>query len=129
MLASLFSFSSANDCLPTLWLQVLHVCAIVYKKTEEYTSSDKVTTGDNEWCNDWQRIVQRVTVSGKDEWQRVTSNDNMWQRMTTTDNDWYNEWQRMVLVGLNPKLQSVPQKVNNILSKIYGLEISLAFKL
>ena len=128
MLASLFSFSSANDFLPTLWLQVLHVCAIVYKKTRVYI----------EWQSDnrWQRVVQRLTTNSatsdserENEWQRVTSNDNMWQRMTTTDNDWYNEWQRMVLVGLNPKLQSVPQKVNNILSKIYGLEISLAFKL
>ena len=54
------------------------------------------TTNDNEWYNEWQRVVQRVTTSG-------TTSDNEWQRVTTSgttnDNEWYNEWQRMTTSG------------------------------
>ena len=48
----------------------------------------RVTTSDNEWHNEW----QRMTTSGAtndNEWQRVV------QRMTMSGNEWYNEWQRM----------------------------------
>ena len=43
---------------------------------------------DNEWCKEWQRVVQRVTTNDS-EWQRVTTsrttNDNEWQRVTASD--------------------------------------------
>ena len=35
------------------------------------------TASDNEWYNEWQRVVKRETT-----------NDNGWQRMTTSDNEW-----------------------------------------
>ena len=31
------------------------------------------TTSDNDWYNEWQRVIQRVTT-----------NDNEWQRVTTS---------------------------------------------
>ena len=81
--------------LKDLWLP----SRIVYKKTDECTSSD------NEWYNEWQRVVQRVTTNDN-EWQpvvQVTTSDNEWQqvvqRVTTSDNRWHrltrsdNEWQ------------------------------------
>ena len=40
------------------------------------------TTGDNEWCN---------------EWQRMTKSDNKWQRMTATGTMSHNEWQRVTI--------------------------------
>ena len=52
------------------------------------------TSSDNEWYNEWQRVVQRVT-----------KNDNEWYNErrvvktgigTWSDNEWYNEWQRVV---------------------------------
>ena len=52
---------------------------IIYKKTDE-------------WYNEWQRVVQRVTTSG-------TTSDNEWQLVTTNDNEWYNEWQRVTRSG------------------------------
>ena len=45
------------------------------------------TSSDNEWYNEWQRVVQRVTTNDN-EWQRVTTNDNEWQQMTTSDKEW-----------------------------------------
>ena len=49
------------------------------------TTSDnewqRVTANDNEWYNEWQRVVQRVTTNDN-EWQRVTTNDYEWQRVT-----------------------------------------------
>ena len=64
----------------------------------------RVTTNNNEWCNNWQRVVQQETTSDN-EWQRVTMNDNEWQQMTTSDNERQrkttndNEWQRMTASG------------------------------
>ena len=50
-----------------------------------------MTTNDNEWYSEWQRmttndkkrqqVVQRVTNSNS-EWQRETTNDNEWQEVT-----------------------------------------------
>ena len=73
------------------------------------------TTSDNEWYNEWKRVVQRVKTNDKwqrmatsgttsdNEWQRETTNGNEWynewQRMTTSDNEWYKEWQRMTTSG------------------------------
>ena len=37
----------------------------------------RVTTGDNEWYKEWERVVQQETTS-----------DNKWQQMTTIDNEW-----------------------------------------
>ena len=62
---------------------------IVYKKTDEwYIEWQRVTTNDNEW----QRVVKRMTTSG-------TTSDNEWQRVTTSDNKWYNKWQRVKMSG------------------------------
>ena len=73
----------------------------------------QVTTSDNEWYNEW----QRMTTSG-------TANDNEWQRVlqwvttsgTTNDNKWSNEWKQMrVILGFrmkklcNLKLQYIQQ--------------------
>ena len=53
-------------------------------------------TSDNEWYNEWQWVVQRVTTNDS-EWQRMTTsgttNDNEWQRVTTNEN----EWQRVAI--------------------------------
>ena len=69
---------------------------IIYKKTDEWyiewvqqvQQVQQVTTCDNEWYN---------------EWQRMTANDNEWQRVTTSDatseNEWYNKWQRVTTSG------------------------------
>ena len=45
------------------------------------------TSSDNEWCNEWQRMVKRVKTSGN-EWKGVTKSDSKWQRMTKNDNEW-----------------------------------------
>ena len=67
----------------------------------------------DEWYIEWQRVVQRVTTTDS-EWQpmynerqRVTTNDNKWQRVTTNDNEWQrvvqrettsdNKWQRVTM--------------------------------
>ena len=58
----------------------------------------QVTTSDNEWYNEWQRMA-----TSDNEWQRVTTNDNEWysewqwgtKSSTMSDNEWYNEWQRV----------------------------------
>ena len=77
--------------LKDLWLP----SRIVYKKTDECTSSD------NEWYNEWQRVVQRVTTSGTsdNEWQRMTTSgttsDNEWQPVTSTDE----KWQRVAILA------------------------------
>ena len=36
------------------------------------------TSSDNEWYNEWQRVVQRETTRDN-EWQRLTTNGNKWQ--------------------------------------------------
>ena len=36
-----------------------------------------MTTSNNEWYNEWQRMVQRMTMS-----------DNKWQRVATSSNEW-----------------------------------------
>ena len=46
------------------------------------------TSSDNEWYNEWVRVVQRVTTSDN-KWY------NEWQRMTTSDNEWCKKWQRV----------------------------------
>ena len=80
------------------------------------------TSSDNEWYNEWQQVIQRVTTSGTtnaNEWQRVTRNDNEWpdrrvvQRVTLTDNEWNNEWQRMTTSGTtsHSEWQRVIQRV------------------
>ena len=57
-----------------------------YKKTDKrYIEWQRVTTNDNEW----QRMVQEIIASG-------TASDE-WQRITTSDSEWYNEWQKMTM--------------------------------
>ena len=60
-----------------------------------------MTTSDNEWYNEWQRMTTSGTTSDN-EWQRVTTSgttsDKEWQRViqqVTTKN---NEWQRVTAV-------------------------------
>ena len=45
---------------------------------------------------DLYRIIYKKKDEWYIEWQRVTATgNNKWQWMTTNDNEWYNEWQRM----------------------------------
>ena len=58
------------------------------------TTSGKTSDNDD---NEWKRVVQRVTKNDN-EWQgvttidevvqRVTKSENEWQRVTTNDNEW-----------------------------------------
>ena len=66
---------------------------IIYKKTDE-------------WYNEWQRVVQRVTTSG-------TTSDNEWQLVTTNDNEWYNEWQRVTRSGTTSDNESQRVTMND----------------
>ena len=47
----------------------------------------RVKTSDNEWYNEWQRMT-----TSDNKWQRVTTSDKEWhwvvQRVTTNDNEW-----------------------------------------
>ena len=52
----------------------------------------RMTTSENEWYSEWQRVVQRVTTSdttSDNEWQRVvqwvTKSDNKWQWVTGSE--------------------------------------------
>ena len=76
---------------------------IVWKRQKSGTSSDiewqRVTTNENKWYNEWQRMTSSGTTNGNEwfnEWQRVvqqeTTNDSEWQRVTKNDN----KWQRMI---------------------------------
>ena len=54
----------------------------------------RVTTNYNECYNKRQRMVQRVTTSGKlseCEWQRVTTSGNEWQGVKTSNKKW--QWE------------------------------------
>ena len=60
-----------------------------------------MTTSDNEWYNEWQRMTTSGTTSDN-EWQRVTTSDNEWQQVITNDNEWQrvewnNKWQRVAV--------------------------------
>ena len=66
---------------------------IVCKKSS--ISSDiewqRGTTSDIEWYNEWQRVIQRVTMSGtarENEWQRMTPSNKKWQWVTVNDSEW-----------------------------------------
>ena len=54
----------------------------------------RVTTSDNEWYNEWQRVIMSGTTSDN-EWQLVTTSDNEWQRVTKTDDEWERVIKRM----------------------------------
>ena len=64
----------------------------------------RVTTSDNEWYNEWQRMTTSGTTSDN-EWQRVTTSDKEWQRvvqrMTTNVNEW--PFQLIFLFFLNKR--------------------------
>ena len=50
-----------------------------------------MTTSDNERYNEWQQVVQRVTMSDNEwhsKWLRITTSDNKWQRVTTSNKKW-----------------------------------------
>ena len=74
---------------------------IVYKMTDKW---QQVTKNDNEWYNEWQQVTANDNERYS-EWQRVvqkvTTNDNEWQRVTTNDN----EWQRVVISANFPFFQ------------------------
>ena len=77
----------------------MHCIIIVYIVGITRSFIKRQTSGassDNEWYNEWQRVVQRVTTNDN-EWQRVTTNDKEWQRVTRNDNEWHNERQRVTI--------------------------------
>ena len=43
-----------------------------------------VATSDNEWYNEWQQMVQRMTTT-----------DSKWQWVAANDSEWYNKWKQM----------------------------------
>ena len=49
-----------------------------------------MTTNDNEWYNEWQRVATS-NIKSDNEWQwvvqKVTTNDSEWQRVTANDNE------------------------------------------
>ena len=54
-----------------------------------------MTASDNEWCNEWQRVVQQVTTNDND-WQRMATsnkNGNKWERMIASDKTNEYEWE------------------------------------
>ena len=57
----------------------------------------RVTTCGATSDNEWQRVVQRVTTNDSEwhnEWQRMTTSgttNDEWQRMTTSANEWQRE--------------------------------------
>ena len=61
-------------------LKLLHIsCAYWTEISIKKRSFIKRQTSGTSSDNEWQRVVQRVTMSG-----------------TTSDNEWYNEWKRLV---------------------------------
>ena len=57
---------------------------------QRMTSSGK--TNDNEWYNEWQRVVQQVTTNDSKR-QQVTKNGNVWQWITASDKTNEYEWE------------------------------------
>ena len=69
---------------------------IFYKKNRRVVH--RVTTSDNEWYIEW----QRMKTSDKEwyiEWQRVTTNDNKWQQVIASGTTSDKEWQRVTKSG------------------------------
>ena len=74
-----------------------------------------MTTNDNEWCNEWQRMKTSDTTNDN-KWQPMTTSDNEWLRMTecqriTTSgtanvNEWHNEWEQMKANESNFRFQN-----------------------
>ena len=61
---------------------------LIYKLRSLIKRQASGTASDNEWYNEWQRVVQRVATSG------ITS-DNEWQRMTTSGTTSDIEWREV----------------------------------
>ena len=75
---------------------------------EWYNEWQRMTTSDNEWYNEWYNEWQQVTTSGAtsgnkwcSKWKRVTTSnttsDNEWQQIAMGDSEWpqwYNQWKR-----------------------------------
>ena len=74
-----------------------------------------MTTSDNEWYNEWQRVVHQV-ATGDNEWQRVPANDNEWQRViksgTTSKSGtaYFKEW--MIAILSITKLDILLQRID-----------------
>ena len=81
------------------------------------------TSSDNEW----QRLVQRVTMNGND-WQRMTTSGttsyNKWQQMTMSDSEWQQVVQRMKTAHYTSKSGCLPffllQKETHFFKGYYG---------
>ena len=52
----------------------------------------RVTTNDNQWYNEWQRVITSGTTNGNKR-QRVTKNDNESQRIAASDKTNEYEWE------------------------------------
>ena len=96
-----------------------------------------MTTIDNEWYNEWQRVRTSGTTSDN-EWQRVTTNGSEWQRVTTSgtacDKGWQrvtkndNEWQRVRAVVERMKMAQYTSKNSWLSSFQWQKEIHYYFK-
>ena len=65
--------------------------------------NQRMITNDNEWHNEWQRVVQRVT----------TSEDKVWQRMTASGTTNENEWEQVKYNDFNPLMRGGNKKVTH----------------
>ena len=70
------------------YLSLQFSCDKIIKKTSFIKRQTSDTSSDNEWYNEWQRMITSGTTS-----------DNEWNRVATNKDEWYNEWQRMITSG------------------------------
>ena len=82
----------------------------------------RVTTNDNEWCTEWQRVATSGTTSDN-EWQRMTTSDNKWQLVTASDSKWYNEWNGTVHFKEWMIVIPTMTKTDTLLQVLDGLQI------
>ena len=71
---------------------ILQRSLIIFLKNEQFIRSFiKRQTSGTSSDNEWQRVVQQVTMNDN-EWQQMatsgTTSDNERQRVTTSDNQW-----------------------------------------
>ena len=76
-----------------------------WNKDRRVVHRGRVAMSDNEWYNEWKRVVQRVTASDSEslrvlavdyEWQRVLKSNSDSQQVTMNDSEWYNDRKRVV---------------------------------
>ena len=84
-------------------------------------SGTNMTTSDNKWYNEWQRVVQRVTANDNN-WHQMTTSDKEWQRVTTSDIQITNknEWQRV-----KQRMQTNESEWNQVKENEFGFGMKL----